>query len=436
MVTMNEAALMILRETSDFQLSTQTLDITRLAKFSGHILADDICSPLSLPPFPASIKDGYAVIAQDGCGHRRVLARSSNPGQDCQDACLKSGCCVRISTGAAVPPEADAVVQIEDTELVENDGELETVISILKAPQPGQDIRPVGSDISVGQLLLAKHTSLGPVELGLIASVRCTTARVFIPPRVAIMSTGDEVVDPASCKSERPLNSIYDSNRTLLQSLLVNFGEPLDLGICQDTPDSVYTFICRGLDEADVLITTGSVSMGERDLIKRILVQDFKATIHFGRVNLKPGKPTTFATCIHKSKKKFIFALPGNPVSAYVTFQLFVQPALRLLKGEQITNNNEERTLFTLHRTIPCRLMLSDPGKPYKLDKERPEFARCRIEFDTNKQQAEAWLTESNQISSRLLNSRQANALVLLPCAKEVESDVLENDSVLSAFLL
>lgn len=183
---------------------------------------------------------------------------------------------------------------------------------------------------------------------------------------------------------------------------------PVDLGIAKDDADTLYTSFVAAFEQVDLLITTGGVSMGERDLIKRVLTEDFSATIHFGRVNLKPGKPTVFATCDWKAKKKTIFALPGNPVSAYVTCLLFAFPAIRVICGEVISKDAID-ALHMCHKTVKAKLMIK---QPIKLD-ERPEFVRGIITFSETGAQVE--LIKGSQRSSRLMSTKDANVLVILP---------------------
>lgn len=417
---------------------------------SGYILADDVYASVPLPPFNASVKDGYAVIAEKGAGLRKVLAKTSVAGgRTVSKLTGLPDYCVRISTGACVPEGANAVVQVEDTQLVERteEGDEEALIRITTEPKVGQDIRPIGSDIAVDKVnpLLPRHSTLTPIELGLLASTGVPSASLYLRPTVAILSTGDEVV---SAGDDRPDNCIWDSNRVVLTSLLLqSHFQVTDLGIVPDRIDDTFQAVDCALDSADVLITTGGVSMGERDLMKQVLKEDFDATIHFGRVNLKPGKPTTFASCTHKGKKKLIFALPGNPVSCFVTYQVFVKPTLDLLSGKffALSEDSTSQGLLAMHKTVKCRLCLE---KPYKLD-PRPEFARAIVSFPkmcTNMSATGAvnpldWfptarLTESNQISSRLLNVKDANALILFRSGSENAGQFIEDGNFVDAILL
>ncbi|KAL1131284.1 hypothetical protein AAG570_010902, partial [Ranatra chinensis] len=305
-----------------------------LSKCIGRVLAEDIIAPAPFPPFPAAMKDGYAVLSTDGMDLRSVVG-SSVAGSRIGSFVLMPGECMRVNTGCPIPNGADAVVQVEDTALSQSstlDGE-EIVIMVKKQPTAGLDIRSVGSDIAEGEIVLKKNTLLGSVELGLLATLGITQIPVYKLVSVSVISTGDELVEPSEQLAD---GKIRDSNKTTLMSLIRENGRflPLDLGISLDNPSDLLATLLCAMTRSDVVVTTGSVSMGDRDYLKHVLLTDLNATIHFGRLNMKPGKPTTFATCIGQDgRKKMVFCLPGNPVSAFVTFHLFVLPALRILSG-------------------------------------------------------------------------------------------------------
>ncbi|XP_077522388.1 molybdenum cofactor synthesis protein cinnamon isoform X2 [Amblyomma americanum] len=364
----------------------------------GRILAEDVYASDALPPFPASIKDGYAVIASDGDGPRQVvdaIPAGSNPAQQ-----VKPGQCARISTGAPVPEPCDAVVQVEDTELVHasEDGSQEIEVNILKAPTVGQDIRRVGSDIKQGQRVLARKTKLGPSDLGLLATVGATSVNVYKLPRVAILSTGNEVVAPGSALKP---GQIRDSNKTTLLTLLEKNGFPAhDAGIARDEYEDHVNKLKAAFRVADVVVSSGGVSMGEKDLLKKVLIKEFSATIHFGRVFMKPGKPTAFASLSYDNRCKLVFGLPGNPVSAAVTCQLYVLPALRKMSG---------------HVAIYPTSIKAKLADDITLD-PRPEYHRAVLTWSEDSPLPVAKST-GNQISSRLLSFQGANTLLVLPPA-------------------
>lgn len=364
----------------------------------GRILAKDVYASDPLPPFPASIKDGYAVIASDGNGPREVVdavPAGSNPLHN-----VKPGQCARISTGAPVPDPCDAVVQVEDTELVRasEDGSQEFEVNIIAAPTVGQDIRPVGSDIERGQHVLAQRTKLSPSDLGLLATIGASTVEVYRLPRVAVLSTGNEIVAPGSALK---LGQIRDSNKTTLVALLEKNGFPAhDAGIARDEFDDHVKKLRAAFEKADVVVSSGGVSMGEKDLLKAVLVKEFSATIHFGRVLMKPGKPTAFASLKYGDKLKLVFGLPGNPVSAAVTCQLYVLPALRKMSG---------------HATVHPTSIKAKLAEDIVLD-PRPEYHRAVLSWSKDCPLPVARST-GNQISSRLLSFQGANALLVLPPA-------------------
>lgn len=383
----------------------------------GFVLAQDIIANDPLPPFPASIKDGYAVLSSDGAGVRVVDGDSA---AGCRPEKLKvsSGKCVRVNTGAPIPLGSDAVVQVEDTELVKeaNDGRTELEIKILKAPSKGQDIRPLGSDIAVGQKILSSGTLLGPAELGLLATVGVTNVLVVSKPTFAVLSTGNELQEPGEALRE---GHIRDSNKTTLKALLRQFDYPVvDAGIAKDNPTSLLTSIRSALNQADILVTTGGVSMGERDMLRPVLTSDFNAEIHFAQVFMKPGKPTTFATCQFNGHKKLILGLPGNPVSAVVTATLYILPLCRKMSGRSTYENT----------CIRAKLSTS-----IKLD-PRPEYHRALLCWSPGIDLPVAHST-GNQLSSRLLSMASAQALLKLPPATS-ETQSLRDGTVVEALLL
>lgn len=391
LVPMDEALSMIMANSQRLPQKIITLEDSL-----GYVLASDVFAKEPFPPFPASVKDGYAVLASDGPGERLVLGPVT-AGE--VTACnVISGHVMRITTGAPLPPGADAVVQVEDTELFEseNEGRTEKRIKILTTPKPGQDIRPIGFDVNKGQQVLTALQKLGPAELGLMASLGFTEVEVFQKPKVAVLSTGNEVVNPGE---DTRAGQIRDSNKIALKSLIRTHGfEVLDLGIAADNPQDLQTKLSVGLEKADVLVSSGGVSMGEKDFLKPVLEDLLGATIHFGRVFMKPGKPTTFATTAISGKKKLIFALPGNPVSAMVTFNLFVLPALRKLAGFQ------HPQLTKIKAKLP---------QPVDLD-PRPEYHRVVLSWKPGEAVPSA-ISTGSQCSSRLLSMRTANALLVLP---------------------
>lgn len=297
--------------------------------------------------------------------------------------------------------------------LPEKTAENQEIVKIEKKCTVGQDIRPIGSDVEVGQLVLAKGTVIKAAEIGILATVGAWTIKVYPMPKVAVLSTGDELVDPSKSNYDvtdvNQLNKghIRDSNRhMLITALKERKATVIDLGISSDELTQLESKIQQGLEQADVLITSGGVSMGELDLMKPIL-EKF-GTVHFGRVLMKPGKPLTFAT-VDSSKltganasgaqKKLVFGLPGNPVSSLVTFTLFVVPSLKKIAGFKEPH----------HKVVKAKTT-SD----LRLDPSRPEYHRCTIAWD-HEQSCYLAVSTGRQISSRLLSMVSANAFLVVP---------------------
>jgi gephyrin len=312
---------------------------------------------------------------------------------------VEPGTVAYITTGAPLPPGADAVMMVEESEpaLTSADGVARVALKARVAE--GDDVRPVGVDVTAGQIVLQAGERLGPAEIGLLATVGITEVACHPRPRVAILSTGDELVEPGE-----PLGpgQIRDANRAMLRAAVRQLGgQVIDLGIAGDDRSELEAAVQRGLREADMLLTSGGVSMGDLDLIKPLL--DQAGTVHFGRIRMKPGKPLTFATVEAGGRQRLAFGLPGNPVSSLVTFYLMAAPALRKLAGYRAPE---------LHR-VQAQL-----AQPLALDPARPEYHRATLHWDATLRDGQGgFLAHStgSQASSRLLSMRTANALLELP---------------------
>ncbi|KZW98061.1 molybdopterin molybdotransferase MoeA [Aeromonas veronii] len=313
----------------------------------GRVLASDIASPLAVPPFDNSAMDGYAVRLSDlTAGTPLIMAGKAFAGQPYQGE-WPAGHCVRIMTGAPVPAGTDAVVMQEETQA---DGDR---ITFLAQPEPGQNIRRAGSDIGKGACVLPAGTRLTPREMPLLASLGVATVTVRRPLKVAIFSTGDELKPVGTPLAH---GDIYDSNRYGVRAMLARMGcDCLDLGIIPDDPAQLRAAFIRADEEADVLITTGGVSVGEADFTKQLL--DELGEIGFWKLAIKPGKPFAFG----RLPRAWFFGLPGNPVSAMVTFDQLVQPALAKLAGQQF------------ERPLQLQAIAAEPLKksPGRLDFQR-----------------------------------------------------------------
>jgi molybdopterin molybdotransferase len=282
----------------------------------GRVLTEEVASPIDVPPFDSSGMDGYAVVAGPAAELDVVgEARAGHP----WDGTLRAGQAVRIATGARVPEGADAVVPVERTT---------TAKERVRVPEiePGANVRRAGEDIPLNAVVLRRGTTLGPAELGVAASVGRGTVCCARRPRVAIRVTGDELTPPG-----RPLapGGIYSSNGFALAAQVERAGaELVTRAEVPDDPGGTRAALASALDEADVLIVSGGVSVGPHDHVKAAL-RDLGVEERFWGVSLKPGKPTWFGT----RERTLAFGLPGNPVSAMVTFQLFARPALAALQG-------------------------------------------------------------------------------------------------------
>jgi molybdenum cofactor synthesis domain-containing protein len=346
------------------------------------VLAENLVAPASLPAFPASAVDGYAVRAADAGKSLRVVGESA-AGRPFEGK-IMPGSAVRILTGAVLPAGADCVVMVED---VEETGDVVTVPATLK---PGVNFHAPGADLREGERVLAAGEQLGPAELGLAAALGFPRLPVFRRPRVALMSTGDELVEVG----EKPgRGQIVDSNRWALLAALREAGaEVKGLGIGPDEPDALRKLVGDALREVDVMVTSGGVSVGTHDLIKPLL--ESLGTVHVGRVKLKPGKPFTFATL---PEGRLAFGLPGFPVSSLVTFEVFVRPALRKMQG-----------FARLQRpSLPVRL-----GYDARATADRTEYQRVTLRREGHELVAE---TTGSQSSSRLMSLAGAHALVRIP---------------------
>jgi molybdopterin molybdotransferase len=285
----------------------------------GFVLAEEIETDREYPPFDRSTRDGYAVRAAEFAPVATLRCVAEIKAGDTATHPLAPRTCVQIMTGAAVPPGADAVVMIEQTS---RNGDS---VRFERAAQPGQNIVPRGSEAKRGETILSPGMRLGYAELALAAQVGATQLRCASKPRVAVLSTGDEVV---LIDQQPGAFQIRNSNSvSLAAQVRLAGGEPVLLGNAADRVDDLREKIARGLRE-DVLVLSGGVSMGKYDLVEDVL-KDLGAQFFFDAVAIRPGRPAAFGKC----GDTFVFGLPGNPVSTMVTFELFVVPAIDVLSG-------------------------------------------------------------------------------------------------------
>jgi len=326
MISAEQAEQTILQSVQPFQAETEREHVS-LMDARDRILAQPITSPLDFPHWDNSAMDGYAVqyadVATCSAEHPVTLTICEEiPAGKQPQVTVQPGQAARIFTGAVMPVGADTVVMQENTQ---REGDR---VTILAAPKPNAFVRYRGDYYQAGQPLLSAGLPLQAAELAVLAAAQCGQVPVLRQPRVAILSTGDELVG-----LDQPLQpgQIVDSNRYALAAAISHAGAlPIPLGIVPDRPDALQTAIATAITEADVVLSSGGVSVGDYDYVDQILA-DLGAHIHFRAVAVKPGKPLTFATFDEKSA--LYFGLPGNPASALLTFWRFVQPALRKLAG-------------------------------------------------------------------------------------------------------
>ncbi|KAK7033547.1 hypothetical protein VNI00_012771 [Paramarasmius palmivorus] len=417
LISYDDALAMIYAITQRLPSEKKTVN----ADLKGSILAEDVYSPSDFPPNPTTSVDGYAVTSSMPPDVYQVVTSSthsvSNP--------LPEGTIYRINTGGQLPTGTDAVIMVEDTQLLSTyrDGEEASVITLTQVPA-GENVRDPGTDVRKGDLVLQKGeriTSSGG-EIGTLAFVGRKEVEVYKKPIVAILSTGNEIIDLNSSPSlSTDTWNSWDTNRPSLQATLEGMGyEVVDLGIVRDDIQSHLTALQTGLSKADLILTTGGTSMGPSDLLKPVIERNLHGTIHFGRVTVKPGKPTTFATVpVSSNQSKPIFALPGNPASALVTFYVFVLPALRRLGGWP-------DRLCQLP-TVPVEIQT-----PMKLD-TRTEFHRVIIRSEEEGLKA---FSTGGQRSSRVASLSGANGLIVLPQKQAGSPDVLEKGAKAKAIVI
>jgi molybdopterin molybdotransferase len=314
----------------------------------GRVLAQDVASALQVPPQDNSSMDGYAVRAADCAQAGAVLRVTQRIPAGTHGTQLNAGEAARIFTGAPIPPGADAVVMQEDCDALEADQ-----VRVNKAVPAGQWIRRSGEDVTRGAKVLSKGTRLTPAELGLAASVGLAQLQVSARPRVALFSTGDELVMPGDVAPEAmPAGAIYNSNRFFLRAMLQRLGcEVTDLGIVPDKRDATVAALRDAAQHHDLILTSGGVSVGEEDHIKPAV--ESLGKLNLWQLAIKPGKPFAYGKVNRGADGDacHFMGLPGNPVSSFVTFLLLVRPFVLALQG--VTKTDVARTDMTAHFDWP-----------------------------------------------------------------------------------
>lgn len=347
----------------------------------GRVIAEDVYAPWDIPTSDNSAMDGYAFSSLSERNEFRVAAEFIPAGSQ-RIAPVGLGEAVRIMTGAPVPPGCDTVVPIEDVEQIPNG------IRLKNEMKAGAHIRLRGEDVKSDELVLAKGSAIRPQEIGLLVSLGKTTIKVFRPARVAILATGDELQEAGSVPDAgRIINS---NSYSLAAQVLDAGGEPFMIGIAADTAQATEEKIREGL-KADMLITTGGVSVGDRDFVKES-IQNIGGNLLFWKVNMKPGKPVAFAVLENKP----VFALPGNPVAAMVAFEMFVRPAMLLNQG-----------CPRIYRPRIKAILVNDVRNLG----DRPHLVRVKVTLDQGEYQASI---AGNQSSANLASLTQSNGLLHL----------------------
>jgi molybdopterin molybdotransferase len=372
------------------------LEAERLYLSAAHrrVLAETVVSPMNVPPFDNSAVDGYAVRAADTQGANRnkpvvLQVAGEVMAGEMPTQTVTQGTCLRVMTGAVFPDGADAMIMVEDTQPRDHQS-----LEIFEAARVGQFVRKTGSDIQTGQTVLSVGTLLTAAELGMLASVGCSEVAVHRLPRVAVVTTGDEVLE-AGTHAVLPAGKIWNSNREMLAALVAEAGgmlhSLLHLPDDRDATREAFQHLSSHDLGADVIVTAGGVSVGDRDFIKPVLEE--MGELALWRVAMKPGKPLAFG----RIGKTLFFGLPGNPVSALVTFALFVRPVLRTMAGKTDVDYPHVQAVL---------------AAPVSHEPSRREYVRATTRLING-----VWTADPTgaQGSHRLSSMMGANSLLVLP---------------------
>ena len=351
----------------------------------NRVLAEDIISTVNVPPYANSAMDGYALRCAD-LSDASVTLRVTGTSFAGKPFCgtVEPGCCVRIMTGAVMPNGVDTVLMQEQVQRIDDS------ITVLGSHKLGENVRHIGEDISIGNVVLAAGRRLVPADIGLIASLGIGEVSVLRRIRVAFFSTGDELRSIGEPLAE---GQIYDSNRYTLYGMLARLGaELIDIGVIPDQRERIETAFLEAAQAADVVITSGGVSVGEADYVKDAL--DKVGNVDFWKIAMKPGKPLACG----KVRQSLFFGLPGNPVSVMATFYQFVQPALRRMSGET------EITTATI-KVVCANLLQKQSG--------RTDFQRGLLRRNAT---GELIVDSTGLQGSHVLSSMsRANCFIILP---------------------
>lgn len=376
MVTIEEAQQTILEQITP-------LETEKVSLFHGlnRVTPEDHMAPWDIPPADNSAMDGFA-FSHAALNDNRLKVTGFLPAGEVRTAPVPPGEAIKIMTGAPVPPGCDTVVPIED---VTEEGGWIRLPSSIKA---GSHVRKQGEDIRHGNIVIPAGSLLRPQEIGMLSAMGSTSLAVYRRARVAILSTGDELLEPGSTPA--PGKIINSNSYSLAAQVLDAGGDPVLLGIAPDTLDATCDKIRAGLN-ADLLVITGGVSVGDRDFVK-MAIEKLGGTVTFWKVNMKPGKPLAFAMLSGKP----VFALPGNPVAAMVSFELFVRPSILKAMG---------------HRRVFRPIVKAHLQEPATNKGKRPHLVRGIVSVKDDRYYVS---TTGNQSSGRLSSLIQGNGLIRL----------------------
>lgn len=394
MVNIDEARRIILLQAKRLPVVT-----VPLLESLGMVLAEDVRSPWDIPAADNSAMDGYAFL-HDSLRGLALPVCGFLPAGTIRTEPIPPGQAIKIMTGAQIPPGCDTVVPVEEV-LETADG-----MELKGASKPGTHVRKRGEDVGVDELVFTAGAIIRPQEIGMLASFGRTEVNVYRKPIVAILATGDELVEPG--EALLPGMIINSNSLSIAAQVLEAGGKPLMLGIARDDREITRDMLQKAL-QADVIITSGGVSVGDHDFVKEV-IKEMGGELKFWKINMKPGKPLAFAVVAEKP----LFALPGNPVAAMVGFEMFVRPALLAMIG---------------HTRIIRPLVRGVATEPIRNKGDRPHLIRALSELQEGKYHLK---TTGNQGSARLSSLTLGNALILVPpgaainIGDEVEASLLD----------
>jgi len=379
---------------------------------TGYVLAQDVVAPEDVPPFANSAVDGYAVRAAGTSGAQstqdislRVIGEVAAGAP--ANIPVENGTAIRIMTGAPMPDGADSVVMVEDTKFAGDrhnfDGS--QLVQIFKEVRSGDAVRRAGDDVQMGDKVFDIGTEIRPSVAGVLASVNCRNPLVYPRVRVAVLSTGDELIDDGSVLDP---GQIRESNRTMLMGLVAQAGaEAIDYGIVRDDEDALVTVLRQAAAECDAIVTSGGVSMGDYDVVKAVLSRI--AEMHWMQLAIKPAKPFAFGLLQSSNSRRVpVFGLPGNPVSSLVSFELLARPAIRKMAGHP--QSAWDRPLITAIADSPIKRSTDGKVHYQRVIAHFKDDGRLHID------------SVRSQGSHQLAASALANAIAVVPNGNGVEA--------------